>query len=198
MDAVRNLKVNLKLENKPCGWCAHPLALGDDAAVCGACSQAHHQACWDSKSGCATAGCASAPLRRIDPPVASAVAASVTNRAVPLGPGLMHCPRCGSEIGLGVPLCPVCRAITSPDGLYHGPLVNAPGAVASLVYAIIGLFVCGVILGPVAISKSNAARQAMRTDPTLGGGGLATAGMVIGVLDIVAFVVIMLIKVGAK
>ena len=34
MDAVRNLKANLKLENKPCGWCQTGLQIGEDASVC--------------------------------------------------------------------------------------------------------------------------------------------------------------------
>ncbi|HEX8112435.1 MAG TPA: RING finger protein, partial [Kofleriaceae bacterium] len=63
---MRTLKANLKLEGKPCGWCQAPLALGDDAAVCTACEAAHHQGCWDTKAGCATHGCTSAPLRRLD------------------------------------------------------------------------------------------------------------------------------------
>jgi hypothetical protein len=87
--------------------------------------------------------------------------------------------------------------ITSPDGLYHGPKVNAPGAVASLVYGIIGLLFCGVIFGPIAIAKANKARSAMATNPTYGGGGYATAGLVLGIVDLVVFAVFVMARVGA-
>src|SRR5256885_831047 len=68
MEAARTLKANLKLEGKPCGWCQATLALGDDAAVCTACETPHHRGCWDTRAGCSTQGCASAPLRRLDAP----------------------------------------------------------------------------------------------------------------------------------
>jgi hypothetical protein len=86
----------------------------------------------------------------------------------------------------------------SPDGIYHGPKVNAPGAVAALVYGLVGLVFCQIILGPVAISKANAAKRAMASDPTLGGEGLATAGMVLGIVDLALFALYVLIRVGAS
>ncbi|MBC7974005.1 MAG: DUF4190 domain-containing protein, partial [Myxococcales bacterium] len=114
----------------------------------------------------------------------------------PLSPGLMMCPRCRRAIVQGAHICPLCRGITSPDGIYHGIKVNAPGATAALVYGIIGLFFCGVIFGPVAISKSNEAKRAMSSDPTLGGEGLATAGMVLGVLDLIFWGILLVMRLG--
>jgi hypothetical protein len=219
MEAVRTLKANLKLEGKPCGWCHAPLKLGDDAAVCTACEAAHHQGCWDTKAGCATQGCTSAPLRRLDVAPAAAPGSAFPGAApgspfpagaapgspypgpafgaapmAGLAPGTMGCPRCGLVITIGTPLCPACRAITSPDGIYHGPKINAPGAVKSLVVGIIGLVVCGIVLGPIAISSANKAKEAMANDPSLGGEGLATAGKILGVLDIVGFAIAVLIR----
>jgi hypothetical protein len=192
MDAVRKLKANLKLEGKPCGWCQAALQIGEDAAVCTACENQHHGRCWEAKAGCSTGGCVNVPLRRLDAPVAGA------SRAVPypqdLPPGLMACPNCRVPFAVGALICPACRAITSPDGLYHGPKTNAPGAVSALVYGLVGLVFCGVILGPVAISKANSARAAMATDPTLGGEGLATAGTVLGVIDLVLFFVYVMVR----
>jgi hypothetical protein len=112
-------------------------------------------------------------------------------------PGFMNCPSCRSVIAMGAQVCPMCRAITSPDGLYHGPKVNAPGAVSSLVCGIIGLVFCQIILGPVAIIQANSAKRAMAADPTLGGEGLATAGMVMGIVDLVVFVLAVLVKLGS-
>jgi hypothetical protein len=202
MEAVRTLKANLKLEGKPCGWCDAGLVLGDDAAVCTACDKEHHRECWDTKAGCSTRGCPSAPLRRLDAAAAAggpaspfaAGVASGAPAAPALASGMMACPRCQLALASGTLLCPGCRAITSPDGLYHGPKINAPGAVKSLVLGIVGLFVCGVILGPLAISQANKAKQAMASDPRYGGEGLATAGTVLGIIAIVGFVVVMLTR----
>ena len=188
MEAARTLKANLKLEGKPCGWCLAGLVLGDDAAVCTACEKEHHRACWDAKAGCSTQGCASAPLPRLDAAAARPGApASPFPTGVPasLPPGMMICPRCTLMLTMGTPVCPGCRAITSPDGLYHGPKINAPGAVASLVLGIIGIVFCGIVLGPLAIWQASSARRAIDSDPMYGGGGMATAGKVLGIISVV-------------
>jgi hypothetical protein len=108
----------------------------------------------------------------------------------------MTCPSCRSAIILGAQICPVCRAITSPDGLYHGPKINAPGAVASLVCGIIGLVFCQIVLGPIAIVQANKAKSAIASDPTLGGEGMATAGLVMGIVDLVFFVIVVIFQLG--
>jgi len=221
MEAARTLKANLKLDGKPCGWCQVALRLGDDAAVCNACEKEHHGRCWESNAGCSTAGCVSAPLRRLDNPPAPQAPQYGAPQGLPYGgapaygapqgyggapqgygvpmapPGYMTCPNCRIAIMIGSQICPACRAITSPDGIYHGPKVNAPGAVASLVLGIIGLVFCQIILGPIAIVKANAAKRAMASDPTLGGEGLATAGLVLGIVDLIVFALALVIRLSA-
>lgn len=221
MEAVRMLKANMKMDGKPCGWCQAALRLGEDAAVCTACEREHHGRCWESQAGCSTQGCANAPLRRLDAPPPGAPFPQASPYAPPVGspfpagggvpyapagsafsqpsvapPGFMNCPSCRAVIAMGAPICPMCRAITSPDGIYHGPKMNAPGAVSSLVCGIIGLVFCQIILGPVAIIQANSAKRAMAADPTLGGEGMATAGMVMGIVDLVVFVIAVLIQLG--
>lgn len=222
METARTLKANLKLDGKPCGWCQVALRLGDDATVCNGCEKEHHQRCWEGNGGCATQGCLAAPLRRLDNPIPGAPGYAAPGGYPPPGspfpqggspyaqgpgygaagqqlpPGYMTCPNCRTAIMVGTQVCPSCRAITTPDGLYHGPKVNAPGAVAALVCGIIGLFVCGLILGIVAITKANAAKRAIEGDPTLGGGGMATAGMVLGVIDLIAWAIIIVVRVSAS
>jgi hypothetical protein len=69
----------------------------------------------------------------------------------------------------------------------------AEGAVVSLVFGILSAMqICGPIFGWLAYSKGKAAREACEADPSLGGKGLATAGMVLGVIGIVVFVIAML------
>lgn len=71
---------------------------------------------------------------------------------------------------------------------YYGPPPNlpaAPGAVTSLVCGIIGCCVgcTGLILGPIAIANSKKARAVIAAQPmAYGGSGLATAGMVTGII----------------
>ena len=197
MEAVQKLKANLKLENKPCGWCNQALHVGEDAAVCTACQKEHHDRCWEGKAGCSTAGCVNAPLKRLDAPQPGAPAFGAPPMAAALPPGLMRCPACGNAIAIGSDICPMCRAITSPDGIYHGPKITAPGATAALVCGIIGLFICGVILGIVAIVKGNEAKRAIASDPTYGGGGMATAGIVLGILDLVGWAIILMMRLSA-
>jgi len=199
MEDVRKLKANLKIQDKPCGWCQSALQLGDDAALCNACSKEHHARCWESNAGCSTAGCASAPLRRLDSPaLAEAGSPFPVAASIPLsqglGTGYMACPRCRAEVMVGSLICPACKMITSPDGIYHGPKTNAPGAVQALVFGIIGLVFCQIVLGPLAIAKASAAKKAMAGDPSLGGDGLATAGMVLGIVDLALFLIIIMMR----
>ena len=76
--------------------------------------------------------------------------------------------------------------------------MNAPGAVASLVCGILGFFICGLVLGIIAITKAQEAKKAIASDPSYTGGGMATAGMVLGVIDLVGFVITMLITFGGS
>lgn len=66
----------------------------------------------------------------------------------------------------------------------------APGATASVVCGVIGLFVFGIILGGVAIAKASAAKRLIAEQPDrYTGGGKATAGFVLGVIDVVGAVI---------
>jgi predicted Zn finger-like uncharacterized protein len=72
---------------------------------------------------------------------------------------------------------------------------NAPGAVASLVWGILGLFICGFIFGIVAITQANSAKKLIAANPELyTGEGIATAGMVMGIIDLVGWGLAMLIR----
>src|SRR5262245_44228671 len=191
MEAARMFKANLKLEGKPCGWCKQAFQLGEDAAVCAACSTPHHRRCWDGNAGCATASCMHAPLPRLDAPPPGAPPPGPVTTAPP---GMVYCAHCGRLVSAARSVCSYCRAVTNPHVRDRASGASAPGAVAALVYGLIGLFICGVIFGPIALIKSAEARQAIAQDPTLDGGGLATAGLVLGIIDIVAWAMIMLAR----
>jgi hypothetical protein len=80
-----------------------------------------------------------------------------------------------------------------PPGFEQYPASGPPRthskATASLVCGIVGLFLCGVILGPVAIYLSNQAKREIReSGGQYTGEGLATAGMVLGIIAVIAFI----------
>ncbi len=184
------LKANKVLDGKSCGWCSVPLVLGEDAAVCEACHAVHHAKCWGGNLGCSARGCLNAPLERLEEPAAKKPAG--------LPPGKMECPSCHKVISESSQVCAFCRAIVTPDGIYTGPLTNAPGAVAALVWGILSLLICGFILGFVAIVQASKASRAIASDPRLGGQGMATAGKVLGIIGICLHAIILLIRIGSR
>lgn len=192
-EAARRLKANKKLEGQPCGWCHTSLALGEDAVLCSACSEAHHAACWDAENGCSAAACENAPLAQLE-------SQEVEEQAVEddLPPGYERCPSCANPISAKAQICDFCDHVMSPDGVYHGPKINAPGATSSLVWGIVGFFICGIILGAVAISESQKAKAAIRANPRYGGEGMATAGLVLGIIGIVGHILIIILNFGLR
>lgn len=57
-------------------------------------------------------------------------------------------------------------------------------ATQALIYAVIGIFCCGIVFGILAIIKSNEAKRRIRRYG-LSGEGMATAAYTIGIIDIV-------------
>lgn len=186
---VNRLKANRVLEGKPCGWCSRALSFGEDAALCEACTTGHHSNCWDTKGGCSSDGCVNGPLCQLAP-----------LPELPPGPppGRVSCPHCRLEIPAASIRCEYCnRGLVSPDGVYRGRTETAPGAVASLVFGILGIFVCGIIFGAVAIQKADEAKSAIAADPSLTGGGLATTGKALGIVALVFWGLGLLYRFGA-
>jgi hypothetical protein len=68
--------------------------------------------------------------------------------------------------------------------------------VASLVLGILGIFVCGLIFGIMAIQKANEAKELIENDPSLSGGGIATAGKVMGILSLVVWGLGLILQLG--
>jgi len=86
----------------------------------------------------------------------------------------------------------------APQPPYGGP---PPGtsqkAVWSLVTGILSLFCCGLVLGIVAIVLSRSAKAEIASTGK-GGGGMAQAGLVTGIVGVIFFIVqIILISTGA-
>jgi hypothetical protein len=174
----------MKIAGTACGWCQSPIEAGADTAVCTACEAPAHAQCWDGKQGCATRGCANAPLQQLSP---STAPVNSTNAD--------HCAHCGAPNPVGSTFCTTCGQSISGTFIHK---VNAPGAVSSLVFGIIGLFICGLIFGIIAITSAGKAKQAIAAEPNrYGGGGLATAGQILGIVGLIGWAIILIVRMGA-
>jgi hypothetical protein len=97
----------------------------------------------------------------------------------------------GSASSIAMP-----RPMPRPGGAV-AKKTRAEGALASLVFGILGFFICGFAFGWVAVSAANKANKQIAADPeSYSGGGLATAGMIMGIIDIIAWAVLVFTRVG--
>lgn len=105
----------------------------------------------------------------------------------------MFCPNCVVTLG-GFTYCGVCknRAVRDAQTVIEYKL---PGE--ALKYSIVGIFCCGIILGPVGIVKGMQALGEIKANPQLPGKGKATAAVVIGGIDLVLNIIGMIIRFGA-
>jgi hypothetical protein len=66
-------------------------------------------------------------------------------------------------------------------------------AIAALVLGIVSIFIFGFIAGLIAIILAVLARKEIDADPSLGGRGLATAGLVLGIVGIVLWALVLVV-----
>lgn len=109
------------------------------------------------------------------------------------------CPDCLVDIQ-GQKYCGSCKvmAVQGAPPVVEEATIPCKEATESLVYAIIGLFCCGIIFGPVAISKALKAKKMMEMNPRLSGSGKATAGLVIGIIAAVLHVLGLIVNVATR
>jgi len=145
-------------------------------ASCGETQEDQFDACWSCGAAKGTQPAVAgsiAPAERITVPKFCSFCGK------PLPPGGRFCGECGAAVTSGG------RVGQSTAGSWPAPRENAPGAVSSLVTGLIGMFFLSLPLGCVAVTQSNSARRRIRDNPALGGNGMAQAGLVLGILDIV-------------
>jgi hypothetical protein len=66
----------------------------------------------------------------------------------------------------------------------------------ALIWAIVSLFCCGFILGPIALIRANTAKNIIAANPQMSGSsGTATAAIVIAIIGIVVHVCLSLLYV---
>jgi hypothetical protein len=66
-------------------------------------------------------------------------------------------------------------------------------ATISLVSSILGLVVCGILLGPAGLIMGLVSRNRIAKDPTLRGSGVATAGAIVGGIALVLNIIVLVL-----
>ncbi|KKK73713.1 hypothetical protein LCGC14_2891090, partial [marine sediment metagenome] len=117
-------------------------------------------------------------------------------RRVPPTGNLMHCPDCGLPVSRNAAACPHCGVgvgVTPPPA----PRVQElPGrsyrgtASAGFICSLIGIFAFGMILGLIGLVLSACAGSGMTKSGNEEGRGLATAGVVLGIIDMVVWLIL--------
>jgi hypothetical protein len=171
--SFRAFKANKKIADENlCGICKSPFGVGEMIHQCEKCLNFYHKKCWEESGGCNQTDCKEET---------------------------QFCTSCGKEIKKSALKCRYCGAFVDETlrkkAEPKGPVKEATEA---LVYALIGLFICGIVFGPIAISKGSTALKKINEDPDRGGRGKATAGIVIGIIDIVFTIIFILISLARR
>jgi len=158
-----------------CRHCSGEVFLGDSIAVCPRCGGVNHETCWQQRGGCGSYECA--PARRVWGAEEAPTLRVTTD-----------------DLAAARPL-PVVRggySLPAPDTAGFAPEPASPRAnrmaIASLLTALLGIPLFGVvtglvatILGSIALGTIHQTRQRGR--------GLALAGVLLGIADVVGWVI---------
>ena len=104
----------------------------------------------------------------------------------------MYCPKCGIEVKEEVNFCPKCGAqVTATRGISQSRTSGL--AIASLVLGIMGFGVCSILAIIFGVKARNRIRE---SNETIGGEGIAIAGIVLGIATLAIFVIWLIIIIG--
>ena len=212
MDGAVKMKANRRMLEAFCTSCGGRFAFGDDVYSCSGCGGFHHAACWESGRGCSgvevvTGGVVEAPLAPPPEPVPAPepvwapapAAAQAPAPQVFLAADERRCPSCGCAIKQDALKCRFCgEALNSGFGAWQVPpdvqIQISKLAKEALTFGIVGLFCCAPVFGSMAISRGNQANALIDQHPQAEGRGKAKAGVILGAIDWVFFVIGILIQ----
>lgn len=108
------------------------------------------------------------------------------------------CADCLVEIQ-GQKYCGACKtmALRGAPPIAEEATIPCKEANEALTYSIVGIFCCGIILQPIAISKALKAKKMIAMNPRLTGSGKATAGLIIGIVGLVLWILGMIARLAA-
>jgi hypothetical protein len=159
-------------QENSCAACSGGFQVGEEICRCEKCGKYYHQRCKEQAGGCVSPECKTEELKT--------------------------CPFCAEKIKKSAVKCRFCGQIldqnlktTLEAGQPKGEVKEAKDA---LIYSIIGIFCFGIILGPIAISKASKALNTIKSDPGYTGKGKATAGLIIGIIDVVFWLLALIIN----
>lgn len=177
---------NRKVVASLCNICGQGFELAQEVYACPRCEGYHHLQCWRDGMGCAAA--AEEAARHEPPPQAVELASPSA-----LGGDERLCPSCAHAIKTKAIKCRFCGTVLDTELVQQIEPQKIPSYIAdeaektatqSLVYSIISIFLCGIFLAPVAISKGHSVLKTLREYPTYcddtSAGTRARAGLIIG------------------
>lgn len=185
------MMANRQVAGRTCPRCNTPIQLGQPVQNCLSCMTSYHQGCWTG--ACSDASCPSRATALA--PASAGPQQPAFDPSRPTKP----CQFCGEVVDAAAMKCRFCNEWLDDRMRAGGPQAAAAKKLAgeSLACGIIGLICCGIILGPFAISKGNKANGMLRemNQPT---DGRATAGIVLGWIDVAFFIIYMLMQAGGR
>lgn len=204
--APARMRANRTVVESKCLTCQQGFTFGEEVCVCSVCGGFHHAACWNLAPLCqhnaagaaaATAGSAipSPPAPPAPPPAAPAEAQQ--------GPASdeQFCMQCGKIIKKDALKCRHCgyvlnAQLAQQQDYWPGKAAEINKAANSALWCgIIGLFICGPILGTIAIIQANKAIREIDMAPQYSSSkGKATAGRVMGIIAWVFFVIFLIVR----
>jgi len=163
-----------------CPHCSGEIVLGDPIMVCQTCRMVHHRACWRDFGRCGSYNCVPPRRTAVQPELSEPVLTitqSDLDRANPLS-AANHSPRLAHPVNAGWTRAAARPAVGGVSRL----------AIASLVCALAGIPLFGIITGLVAILLAVLALSSIRATGQRGL-GFALSGLLLGLGDVVAWVI---------
>jgi S1-C subfamily serine protease len=161
------LAAGLREEGCTCPHCGQATQQGSEIAVCSQCGTVHHRSCWTRQESCGSYNCA--PARRQN-----------------LTGGEPAWRITAEDLAAAMPL--PARTAVGPAVLRVEPPRTSRLAVAAFVTSLAGIPFFGAVTGLVAILLGSLALGGLRASQQRGS-ALALAGVLLGLLDVVGWVV---------
>jgi hypothetical protein len=189
------MRANRSIAGRTCPVCAATIELGQEVRNCELCGETHHAACWTEHNGCGTDGCDNAPLPQLGfapedqapPPQQEAPQADTKS-----------CPFCGERIAKAATKCRFCNEYLDESKGKPRFTRKSDTARNALICGIISIFCCGIILGPIAIVLAlNAKKEIAGSRGAVTGEGMATAGMITGIIGTIGAILIIVLRIVA-